>query len=168
MPKPTVYLDTSFISAYWFDGRDETIIQRRVRSQEWWSIERKHFRCSTSRFTELELRTGVFPWQNKAVMMCRRLPYCSVTKAAKRLWTDLLANDIIPKTKHVDGWQLALAIHHRFDYLLSWNFSHLANPDVQNRLDQFCHRRKLEVPWLVTPNSIPQVQFGQDVRWRFQ
>jgi hypothetical protein len=43
MHKPTVYLDTSIISAYWYDGGDVASQARRLKTREWWDRERKHF-----------------------------------------------------------------------------------------------------------------------------
>ncbi|HLQ47314.1 MAG TPA: hypothetical protein VK137_21395 [Planctomycetaceae bacterium] len=164
MRKPTVYLDTSLISSYWYDGRDGTMIYRRQRTRDWWDAERLYFRCLTSHFTEDELRRGVFPRQRECLRMCRRLPYCPVTAAATNLWFELSDAKLVPDNKPIDGWQLALTIQQRLDYLVSWNYSHLANPQVQERLATFCRKRGLSVPWLVSPDTIPKVCFGQEIR----
>jgi len=166
MQKPTIYLDTSLLSAYWYEGHDEIAAHRRLRTRDWWRSERIHFECHTSHFTENELADGVYPRQRECLAMCRRLKYCPVTSTVTNLWNQLRHAKIVPENKPIDGWQLALAIEHEIDYLLSWNLSHLANPDVQMRLGVFCAEWGLGVPWLVSPDSIPQVRFGQVIRRR--
>ena len=104
MQKPTVYLDTSIISALWSDGADIALVARRLRTREWWDLERTQFRLMGSKFVERELSAG-----------------------------------------------------------LTWNYSHLANPVVQQRLDQLCLSKRLRAPLLVSPESIPQTRFGKSI-----
>jgi len=60
-----------------------------------------------------------------------------------------------------DALQMALAVVNEVDYLLSWNYAHMANPNVQRGLETFNHKRGLKVPLLVTPESIPQRRLGE-------
>jgi hypothetical protein len=59
---------------------------------------------------------------------------------------------------------MAVAAAHGMDYLLTWNYSHLANPVSQENLETICRRRELHCPLLVSPESIPQVRLGQTIR----
>jgi hypothetical protein len=34
--KPTVYLDTTIVSAYWYEGGDVLAVGRRFMTREWW------------------------------------------------------------------------------------------------------------------------------------
>ena len=63
-----------------------------------------------------------------------------------------------------DAAQLALATSHNMDYLLTWNYSHLANPITQARGEKVVERFGLRMPLLVSPESIPKVSFGYSVR----
>jgi hypothetical protein len=60
--------------------------------------------------------------------------------------------------------QMAVSTAHGVDYLLTWIYAHLANPLAQERLEAICHEFKLRAPLLVSPETIPQVRFGQSVR----
>ena len=51
MAKPTVYFDTSVISAYWYEGSDVALLARRLHMREWWDAERKHFSLWASAFS---------------------------------------------------------------------------------------------------------------------
>ena len=53
------------------------------------------------------------------------------------------------------GFQLAISAAHEVDYLLTWNYAHLANPVAQQHLHEICERRGLRVPLLVSPETIP-------------
>jgi hypothetical protein len=41
--KPTVYLDTNILSAYWYEGKDNAASVRRFHTRDWWKFERRHF-----------------------------------------------------------------------------------------------------------------------------
>jgi hypothetical protein len=43
MKKPSVYLDTSIISAYWDKGKAVSALARRDKTRDWWDYERRHF-----------------------------------------------------------------------------------------------------------------------------
>jgi hypothetical protein len=62
--------------------------------------------------------------------------------------------------------EMAVSAAHEVDYLLTWNYAHLANPIAQKRLEAICGELHLRAPFLVSPESIPQVRFGQTIRRR--
>ena len=73
---------------------------------------------------------------------------------------------IIPAEKAADALQLALASMHAIDYLLTWNYAHLANALTQARLSEANQTHGLWIPWLVSPDTIPKVSLGQPIRRR--
>jgi hypothetical protein len=50
------------------------------------------------------------------------------------------------------------------DFLLIWNYAHMANPIVQANFEKLCGDLGLVAPLMVSPESIPQVRFGQSIR----
>jgi hypothetical protein len=166
MRKPSVYLDTSIISAYWYEGDDVAMVARQMRTRDWWTAERKYFAVTASAFGEAELRAGEFPRQVECLRMIGRLPYLPVSAATRKLIRELLEQRIVPSTKAADAAHLAIAVSSSVDYLLTWNYAHMANPAVQARLDRLCQAWGLRSPLLVSPESIPQVRFGQPIRRR--
>jgi hypothetical protein len=60
--------------------------------------------------------------------------------------------------------QLAFATVHGIDYLLTWNYAHLANLDTQGRLREINRRHGWRTPFLVSPETIPKVTLGQVIR----
>ncbi len=166
MDKPTVYLDTNIISAYWFEGNDVAAAARRLHTRQWWSLERRHFSLYVSVTTLNELRAGPFPRQSDCLKMARALPRLAMTRNARRVLDELLKTRLIPDTKPGDALQMAVSAAHEVDYLLTWNYAHLANPVAQKRLEDVCRSLHLRAPLLVSPETIPQVRFGQTIRRR--
>ena len=165
MKQPTIYFDTSAISAYWYEGNDVAMLARRIQTREWWDLERRQFGLWTSAFTEAELRAGVFPRQSECVKMVRRLCYLPVTVATRELLDEIQQRRIVPLGKGTDAAHLAISAIHGMDFLLTWNYAHMANPIVQARLEKLCDQQELVAPLMVSPESIPQDRFGQSI-WR--
>ena len=141
--KPTVYLDTTIPSAYWYEGRDLFASGRRLMTRQWWDTERKHFSLLVSSVTEAELTEGDFPRQGECLKMVRRLRYLPITKAAQKLAEQLLAWRIVPASKPRDALQLSMATVHDVDYLLTWNCAHIANAALRDRIEACAVTRHL-------------------------
>jgi hypothetical protein len=164
LKKPTLYLDTSIISAYWYDGGEIAMMARWLHTREWWDLERTQFTLWSSAFSEAELKRGTFARQRDCLKMVRRIRYLSATMAVKQLIDEIMRRKLVPPNKPGDAAQLAISAAHGIDYLLTWNYAHLANPIVQASLDRLCVAEGLTAPLLVSPESIPQVRFGQSIR----
>ena len=164
MEKPSVYLDTNIFSAYWYDGADVSGLARRLATREWWETERQHFAVWASAYTETELRSGKFRRQAECLEMVRRQPYLPMDRETRSLSDAILKAGIVPSTKPGDAVQMAVSAAHQIDYLRTWNYVHLANPIAQERLEALCGKLGLVAPLLVSPESIPQVRFGQTIR----
>jgi hypothetical protein len=164
MRKPTVYLDASVISAYWYEGTDVLTLARRLRTRDWWEYERSNFTLWTSAGCEAELRAGRFPKQRECLKMVRRVRYLTATSAVEQLQELLTERRLVPTTKSGDAGHLAIAAIHGMDYLLTWNYAHMANANAQMQLEKLCKERRLIAPLMVSPESIPQVRFGQSIR----
>ncbi len=164
MKKPTIYLDTSLISAYWYEGADVAMLARRLKTREWWDLERSHFAVWASAFVEAELRAGIFPRQAECLKMVRRTRYLRVTAMVGELLEEICQRGLVPPSKWGDAAHLAISVANDIDFLLTWNYAHMANPLIQERLESLCDEFKLAAPLMVSPESIPQVRFGQTIR----
>jgi hypothetical protein len=71
---------------------------------------------------------------------------------------------IVPPKKELDAAHVAIATVHKMDYLLTWNYAHMANPVVQERLERLYESATGTAPLMVSPESIPQVRFGRSIR----
>jgi len=162
--KPTVYLDTNILSVLFYRGGNIPNLARQLKTQDWWEQERKHFALVTSGRTEDELAHGVYRGQSAALAAARRLTFLHESSAVKQCASVYLENALIPATKFGDAIQLAFAVIHRIDYLLTWNHAHLANMKVQKKLEAINKKRKWRSPWLVSPETIPWLIMGQNIR----
>jgi len=98
------------------------------------------------------------------VKMARRLRHLPITRAAEAMQERILEAGVIPPSKPRDALQMAVCAAREIDYLLSWNYAHLANPDVERRLVTICAACGLRAPLLVSPETIPQARLRQEIR----
>lgn len=164
MKKPTVYLDTNVISSYWYEGTEILSQGRRIATREWWETERQFFTLWVSDVTEDELEAGKYPRQVETLAMARRLRYLPMLEEVYELAEQLVAENVVPTSKPGDALQMAVATVHGIDYLLTWNYAHLANPLAQQQLERCCREAKLRCPFLVSPETIPKAALGQILR----
>jgi hypothetical protein len=166
MKKPSVYLDTTIFSMYYNRSNDVITHSNRLKTREWWSVEREHFEVFASSVVMRELSDGVYPWQVDSIRMALRLKWLAVPRRAQKLAEELTSAGAIPKSKPGDALQMAIATYHSMDYLLTWNYSHLANPTAQRKMEEVVKSFGLQPPLMVSPETIPQVRFGYDPRRR--
>ena len=62
----------------------------------------------------------------------------------------------IPDGKATDAYHLAFAVHHKVDYLLTWNCAHLANPGIERALTDFTRANDLWLPIVCTPEEMSE------------
>ena len=166
MRKPNLYLDTNILSVMCYRGPSQAATLQRDLTRDWWDEERQHFQLFSSPFTEVELSKGKYAGQKQALRLVRRLSFLAITRKVKSMIAELLDSKLVPESSPGDAVHLAICIVYEVDYLLSWNHSHLVNADVESRLRRFVESRAYESPRLVSPQSIPQVRLGQEIRRR--
>jgi len=160
----SVYLDVNVISALHYPGGSVLGRGRKTATQQWWDLEKNQFETWVSEFGEKELRNGVYPGQSKAIAAIRRLRYLQFNDEIQTVTEYFLEQSIIPKSASGDAIHLAFATCYKIDYLLSWNYAHLNNVEVQRKLTEACERKGWRRPILVSPETIPKMSLGQSVR----
>jgi predicted nucleic acid-binding protein len=164
MKRPTVYLDTNIFSTLFYDGGIVTGLAQKVAIQEWWRYERPHFSIYTSAVAEAELKRGHFHGQRHALAACRRSTFLCITGAMVALARELIEQQIVPEPQNDDALHLAAACVGGMDYLMTWNHSHLANPNTLRKLLSYIKKVDYTYPLLVDPFTIPKASFGQEIK----
>jgi hypothetical protein len=135
-----------------------------VLTKEWWDLESNQFKMWVSRITRQELADGLYSGQTRALALSRRINCLSYTVQIDQCAELLLNDGIIPDNKEGDAYHMAFTICHEVDYLMTWNYAHLANPEMQKRVQEMCSRHAWRVPILVSPESVPRASMGHKIR----
>ena len=76
-------------------------------------------------------------------------------RAASRPRVERLLDDTAsPRKAEVDALHIAVAAVHGLDYLLTWNFRHIANAFTLPRVYEICKRSGFEPPFVCTPPEL--------------
>ena len=90
------------------------------------------------------------------------LPELPGSAKADALGDMLVARKLVPETKKVDAYHLALAAFHRADYLLTWNQKHLDNLDLRARIEKLIKDQGFKPAKIITPERL--MDGGNDVK----
>jgi len=66
----------------------------------------------------------------------------------------LIANTPFPDNAQVDALHIAVAADQRMDYILTWNFKHIANASIRSKLEVLAQSRNIELPIICTPEEL--------------
>jgi len=116
-------LDTSVISAH-FDPRAE---ERQSATKTFWRFTVPQFHCHISEITKSELEaTKDDALRRKFMSLIADLPLLMMNDKIRDVAKFYLDAGIFPLRYSDDALHVATASYYEIDFLLSWNFEHLA------------------------------------------
>jgi predicted nucleic acid-binding protein len=133
------------------------MVARRDWTRRWWEQSIGDCELVTSAPVLDELERGDFPKNDECLRLIAPLPLLAVEPAVLEIVQTYIARRVMPRNPVGDALHLALASHHRCDFLATWNCKHLANAN------KFAHIRRVNtllglfVPSLVTPLELLEV-----------
>src|SRR5215467_13452041 len=142
-----IYLETSVIGAYLDKGESF----RRDLTMRWWEHELKNYRAFVSPLVERELERAREPYRRSYLALICGLPQLEITEEAAILADGYIGRGIFQRKYLGDALHVALASFHKIDYLVTWNFGHLASVQQQARIRLFNTSAGFFVPGIVTP-----------------
>jgi predicted nucleic acid-binding protein len=148
--KLSLYIETSVIGAYLDNGdpfrRDVTI--------RWWEHELSEYRVFSSLLVERELERVDEPHRAGYLNLIRPLEQLELTDEVSILAEGYIGRGIFHRKYMADALHVALAAYHKIDYLVTWNFGHIANVRKQARLRMFNTAAGFFSPVIVTPEFL--------------
>lgn len=153
--KPSVYIETSFVSYLTSrPSRDVVAAGRQQSSHDWWDHERSRYDLFTSALAVVEASAGDPTAAAARVAVLDTLADLAVTPAAAALADGLIANGAIPAVAARDGLHIAVCALYGVDYLLTWNFAHLANAHLRSKIIEVCRASGFRAPTICTPDEL--------------
>jgi predicted nucleic acid-binding protein len=148
--KQSLYLETSVIGAYLDNGEPF----RRDLTIRWWEHELPEYRAVVSPLVARELERIPEPHRTGYLKLIKPLENVELTDEAAILAEGYIARGIFHRKFIADAIHVALASFHKIDYLVTWNFGHLANVRRQARIRLFNTAAGFFVPMIVTPEFL--------------
>jgi predicted nucleic acid-binding protein len=148
--KLSIYLETSAIGAY-LDAGDPF---RRDLTIRWFEHELSEYRPFISLLVERELERIDEPHRSGYMKIIEPLERLEFSDEAAILAEGYISRGIFHRKFMADAFHVALASIHKIDYLVTWNFGHLANVRKQARIKLFNTAAGFFSPVIVTPEFL--------------
>ena len=156
--KPKLYVETSVVS--YLTGRpsrDLVTVSRQELTREWWEHEREDYDLFVSAYVIEEAGRGDPEAARLRLAMLLGVPEVTLPPEARALAEELVEPGPIPAKAALDAYHIAAAVAGGADYLLTWNFKHLANAALWKRIDAACRLRGYEPPVICTPEELDPI-----------
>jgi predicted nucleic acid-binding protein len=149
--KSRIYVETT-IPSFFFEERSEPeMVARRDWTRRWWRRVVGTAELFVSAAVIDELERGDFPSRPDCLRLVERLPVLAVEPPVLEIVETYIRRRVMPSDPVGDALHLALASHHRCDFLVTWNCRHLANATKFGHIRRVNTLLGLSVPALVTP-----------------
>ena len=83
------------------------------------------------------------------------------TDDAEVLAHALVEAGAVPRQAAGDAAHIAIAVTDGVDFLVTWNFRHIANATMRTRIEQVCRQMGYEPPVICTPNELLEANHGE-------
>lgn len=149
--KKRIYIDTSIPSAYYTLRTDEGSLARQRVTQQWWDQYADLFILTSSPAVIEELSDGASEKTQDRIALVENLEILPITAEILQITQIYIDRLIMPQDPAGDALHLAIASFHRMDTLLTWNRSHIANPNKIPLIQRINREFGLATPELTTP-----------------
>lgn len=153
--KPRLYIETSLISYLAAPlSRNLITAARQTITQAWWRTQRQHYDLFISAMVLNEAARGHPDKAQQRLTLLSGIAEIAPSAAQDHLAKLLLASGYLPAKAAVDAAHIAAATLGGADFLLTWNFKHLANALLRKRVEEVCRREGYEPPLICTPEEL--------------
>ena len=153
----TAYIETT-IPSFYVARPSTNLIQaaRQANTRMWWDSGCSELEVYTSMAVIDEISKGEELMAKARVDLLAELPLLRSTDEVVRLSEHLVLNGTVPQKAASDAVHIAVASVHRMDYLVTWNFKHIANPFLRQRLQREVFEFGFVLPIMCSPEELLQ------------
>lgn len=156
--KSKVYIETTIISYLAArPNRDLIVAGHQQVSHEWWQTSRLHFETVTSQLVINEASAGDPEAAEARLSFLAGLTLLEITEEALDLAQHLLHAKAIPQDYPEDALHIGVAVVNGIEYLLTWNYKHLANATMRSKIEMTCRRLGYKATVICTPEELMEV-----------
>ena len=153
--RPTVYLETtipSYLTAR--PSRDLVTAARQEVTRTWWETRRERYDCHISRVVLDECGLGDPVAAAYRLDALRGLPSLEVNLDTARFAADMVERGLIPAKAADDALHIAVSALNGMRYLVTWNFTHIANAEKAEDIRAFCRSLGYNCPVICSPDEL--------------
>ena len=149
------YIETT-VPSYYTSRNARSILQagRQLATREWWDQGCSGFELVTSTETLNEAREGDPKMAAERLELLRGIRVLLVTQDAADLARVLVATGLVPSIASPDAVHIAIASVYEIDFLVTWNFKHIANPHIRERMRSKIGDSGFRMPVMCSPEEL--------------
>jgi len=155
MTMETVYLETTVVGN--IAGRihpNPDVASRQRKTRRWWTTARSEHRIVISHLVLDECRAGDPTAAQERIDEIDELERLDITDDTRNVANALMAAGAIPESEPRDALHVAIAAVQGVEYLVTWNFKHIANATLRGRINDVCRDNGYEPPIICTPEEL--------------
>jgi predicted nucleic acid-binding protein len=158
---PSAYIETT-IPSYYVARPSMNVIQaaRQASTRAWWDSGCSSFELFTSQEVLQEAMLGDADMARQRLEILTPLPKLEFTDQVGTLAHSLIAAGLVPEKAASDAVHIAVASVHRMNYIVTWNFKHIANPYTRDRLHAVVADAGFNLPVMSSPDEL--IQYDED------
>jgi hypothetical protein len=164
MEKEKVYLDSTIPSYYVSEpSRDIYILAHQGLTKEWWNKNKDDFEIYISDVVLEEIRGGNPQYARKREELVEGATVLLLDEEMRGLAQDYMRYFNFSDRLYRDMLHVAVSVCFEMNYLLTWNFTHLANGHIREQLFLFNERLGRKMPQIVTPEELMENTRGSEL-----
>lgn len=153
--KAKVYIETSVVSyATARPSRDLIVAARQEITRERWSRILADFDCFVSILVVQEASGGDQEAAADRLSAIADMPILQIDEKAEQLAKLLIVEGPIPEQKPEDALHIALAARDGIDYLMTWNFAHIHNAQLELSIRRIVEQFGYQCPTFCSPDEL--------------
>jgi hypothetical protein len=153
--KPKVYIETTIISYLAArPSRDLIVAGHQQITHEWWQTARPNFATVSSQLVAREAGAGDAEAAASRLAFLIGVTLLEISEDALTLAQRLLQSKAIPEEFPEDALHVAVAVVNGIEYLLTWNYKHLANAGMRSKIEATCRELGYEAVIICTPEEL--------------
>ena len=153
--KPKLYIENSIISYLTaHPSRDIITAARQSLTRQWWDEKRFDYELYISEFVISEAAAGDTAMAARRLEVLTGIAEIELTEAVAEFAEILVEEGPLPQKATLDALHIAVAVNGGIEYLLTWNFAHLANATIRNQIERKCRLIGYDPPIICTPEEL--------------
>ncbi len=153
--KPKVYIETTVISYLTAQpARDVVIAGHQQSTRDWWRNATNRFELVASQLVLTEASAGDPEAARARLAALDSLTLLDATEEALELAQQLVNAGAVPAKAAEDAAHIAIAVVNGIEYLVTWNYRHIANATIRSQIETVCRNAGFEPAIICTPEEL--------------
>ena len=151
----TIYMETTVVGH--LAGRihrDPLVAARQQATRNWWRDEASKYTVLISQLVLDECSDGDPEAAAERLEVIKDLDLIDASDEVDALAGSLIVGHAVPASEPRDAFHIAISAVNGINYLLTWNFKHIANASLRGRIEQVCRDAGFDPPVICTPEEL--------------